>query len=56
MTWLLLNEIKYQVTTVLKMIKRVHKQNLSLVFCEEAIVQIYMTINVDICLSKKEKN
>lgn len=48
-----INEIKHQITTVLKIkiLKRVHGQNLVLVFYEETLFQIFVTTTyVGICL------
>lgn len=46
--------MKYQVTVVVKIIRRVHKQNLSLVLDEEAVFKIYVTTAFG-HLSKKRK-
>lgn len=46
--------MKYQVTIVVKIIKRVHKQNLSLLLDEKAVFKIYV-ITAFGHLSKKRK-
>lgn len=49
-----INKIKYQITVVLEVLKKIHKQNLALVFYEEPLFQIYVT---SACLHLfKEKN